>query len=609
MTDDPRQSVADIVASAEIVEARPATPVEGEDWRQSLAENIGVGDYDGDELGPSDGRTGEPVDGVDPAVIEFCAGLDHSDTDNGLRLRKHFGFDIAVLKQSDAPRPAFVGWTGKYWDVDGGGPRALAIAQRLGGRIALEADHLAATPHEIAAIKDAEDAANELDRMEARRDKWDDADKKKARALEVMIDAGEDAAAALEKRQVARRKFAVSSKNKARLEAMLSCASPFIIRDPDDFNADPMVVATDSHTLVFRVIEEDDPECPDPDTVRKIKTVSVDAIEGHRREDWITQSVPVAYDPAATCPTWEAFLAEFQPISSVRKLVQVASGLGLLGLTVQKLIFHYGLGANGKSVFLETLVRVLGSLAVGLPAESITGNTERGAGQASPDLARLYGKNFARVLELPGDKPLHEELVKKLTGGEKIPVRSLFKGYFDFSPKFIAHMSGNGYPRIDGSDNGIWRRMTVVHWPVTLEEARQRNFEEVLAEFAPEHSGILNWLIEGAKAFLVEGLVIPEEVRAATQDYRDEMDDISDFVRACVEVAEKEQVTARTMYDGYVSWCLANAKRPRQEAKFGRVMKTKFHRTDSRIRTYEDCRLHDVPARPGGNEPRNPFDE
>ncbi len=35
-----------------------------------------------------------------------------------------------------------------------------------------------------------------------------------------------------------------------------------------------------------------------------------------------------------------------------------------------------------------------------------------------------------RVLELPATKPLHEDLVKKLTGGEKIPVRTLFKGAF-----------------------------------------------------------------------------------------------------------------------------------------------------------------------------------
>lgn len=67
--------------------------------------------------------------------------------------------------------------------------------------------------------------------------------------------------------------------------------------------------------------------------------------------------------------------------------MRVYSGLGLLGFSLQRIVFHYGSGANGKSVFMETLMRVLGGLACGLPAESITGDTQRGSGQASPDLA------------------------------------------------------------------------------------------------------------------------------------------------------------------------------------------------------------------------------
>ncbi|MEJ1936946.1 hypothetical protein WDZ92_42685, partial [Nostoc sp. NIES-2111] len=76
-------------------------------------------------------------------------------------------------------------------------------------------------------------------------------------------------------------------------------------------------------------------------------------------------------------------------------------GLGLTGIPVQLLFFHYGLGANGKSVFLEVLARVFGALGEGLPAESITGQAQGAAGGASPDLARLPGVRFLRITELP----------------------------------------------------------------------------------------------------------------------------------------------------------------------------------------------------------------
>ena len=54
------------------------------------------------------------------------------------------------------------------------------------------------------------------------------------------------------------------------------------------------------------------------------------------------------------------------------------------------------------------------------------------------------------------------------------------------------------------------------------------------------------------------------------------------------------------MYQSYVAWSEANAKYPIKEARFGRVMAAKIPRNNGRIRTYDDCRLHDVPERVGG---------
>ncbi|WPP05492.1 phage/plasmid primase, P4 family [Methylocella tundrae] len=579
-----------------------ASMVEGAPPREPLAAPAPPLDHsdeidDGTELGPSDSDARQ----VDAGALIRCCELDHSDTDNGKRLLAHFGSELRVLKQGDAKTPSYAAWVGTHWDIDCGNLYAHAVAQKLGGRIGLEADVMAQTPFEEKIIAEADQADDDLAALEKRKAEWSDEDVARARVLKRLVDEGDAARDALKKRKIARRKFAVSSKNKSRIEAMMICAAPFCAVEPDDFNKNPFLFSTRKHTLEF--VREKDLECPDPD-VERMK-VRLDVRDGHRREDMLTRFVPLAYKPKAECPRWLAFLDEFLPDASVREFVQTFSGLGLIGRTVQLLVFHYGSGANGKSVFLETLMRVLGPLAVGLPAESITGQGDRSAGGASPDLARLYGARALRVLELPADKPLHEDLVKKLTGGEKIPVRTLFKGYFEFTPIFSCHMSGNGYPRIDGTDNGIWRRMAVVHWPVTIPEEKRREFEDVLADFAPEYPGILNWLIEGATRFIESGLHMPDSVRAATAEYRSEMDPISDFIADCVSEAPGQYLTARTMYEAYVSWSMANAKKPIFETKFGRVMKTKFERTKTGVRRYLNCQLHDVPYRPDA-EPRNP---
>jgi putative DNA primase/helicase len=555
------------------------------------------------EAGPSD----PPTIGVDRDTVAACSALDHSDTDNGKRLRAHFGGDLVVMAQEDAKAPAFVSWTGTHWDMVGGPMAARVVAQKLGGLIALEADHLAQTPIEADAIARGEAAKIERDALDelmaGKKDSVTAEQERQRRDLTGLIAAGGVAKADLQKRKTARRKFAVSSKNRARIEAMLDCAAPHMLKQADAFNADPFLVATQSHTLRF--VRDLDPENPDPESTRY--TTRVEARPGHRREDLISKLVPVDYAPGAKCPKWTAFLDEFLPVPEIRRFVQVFSGVGLLGITVQRVVMHIGKGANGKSVFMETLMRVLGPLAVGLPAESIVGDTQRGAGQASPDLAKLYGARTLRVLELPADRPLDEALVKKLTGGERIPVRNLFKGYFEFQPVFTGHLSANGFPTISGVDNGIWRRITVVDWPKTIPIERQRDFEDVLADFAPEASGILNWLIEGALAFLRDGLQIPSGVQQATQEYRDDQDPTIAFERACVRAEPGGQVQARSFYEAYVSWSAANAKIPVKETKFGRVMKSRYTRDDAgTVRLYRDIALHDVPARP--DVPRNPDD-
>jgi putative DNA primase/helicase len=546
----------------------------------------------------SDFTDGEPPAGIDDAEtvdaekLAFCATLDHSDTDNAMRLRLHFGEDLLVLAQAKSRAAAFAVWTGTHWDLDTGGPRALAIAQKLGGRIALEVTLLGMTPDEQKAV-DRGKAALEIDD-----DQRTSVQKRHAARAQKAIDAHN-------KRRARRMNHAVTSKNKGRLEAMLACLAPHIMRHPDEFNADPFRVAVRGHTLVFsKRVERRVPANDDPDDSREDFEVTVaeyEASEGQRREDLITQLVPVDFDPAARCPLWEAFLAEMLPSAAVRRMVQVASGLGLLGVTVQKLFFHYGSGANGKSVYMEVMCRMLGDAAVTLPAETFIGEGGQG-GKASPDLARLYGRRHLRVKELPEGEELRENLVKELTGGEEIAVRDLFQGYFDFKPIFTGHMSGNGYPRIQGTDNGIWRRMAVVHWPVTVPPERRRDFEELVSSFAPEHPGILNWLIEGVLIFLREGLVIPSEVEAATQEYRDEMDPTAEFCAACVRSKPGGSISAKDFYQSYVDFVTNAGTRAISPNRFGRIMKRKYQCDKSSIILYRDIELVGVPARSGPSD-------
>jgi putative DNA primase/helicase len=525
---------------------------------------------------------------ADPAYVEFCAEFDTSDTDNGKRMKLHFGDDLVVVAQEKAKTPMFGVWTGTHWDVANGGPKSLAIAQRLGDRIAMETAYIKPNPFEQMWIDQRLEALKiaEGDRSQAEKN---------------AIIAGDKAREAHGKRVKKRMDHAVASKNVAKMNASLTCVAPHIMRSPNEFNADKMMVAARNATLIFRQKKkrQKNPrfrsvtETPDaPEYIDVCFDSRLEVIEGHRRNDLITHVLPVSYDAKATCPHWIVFIESKLPDPDVRRMVQVSSGLGMLGITVQYLFFHYGDGANGKSVYMETLCRILGELSVTLPATSLIG--EGGSsGSASPDLARLFGRRLLRVKELPEGEDLRENLVKELTGGETITARDLFSGYMDFIPIFIAIMSGNGYPRISGTDDGIWRRMAVVHWPRKIAKEDRREFDEIVTSFEPEYSGILNWLIEGVHIFLKEGLVIPEAVNIATQEYRDEMDRTAGFVARCiVKDANAEPVQGKDLYALFVDDTVDQGGKPMNVTAFGRIMGKKFRkeRTSSGV-IYHGIRL------------------
>jgi len=552
---------------------------------------------DGDDLPPDDEISEE--------TFRFCAGLDQSDVDNGQRLIAYFGRDLLVRQEDDVAAGQMLAWTGTHWDLAGGEALAHLIGQKVGDMIKREADYIDATPTEARAIAAGEKAAKELNDLDPDSDTTD-AILARIKELNDLVAAAKKARASLSSRRANRRKWGVGTKNAGRIANMIKCAAPHLRRHPDAFNADPLKVATLTHTLSFVPVRDDDD--PEPDGNRPLidrETGRVQyrlkAVRGHDRDDMLTAVIPFAYRPNAQCRDFETFLDLFQPEPKKRRTVQQYSGMSLTAQPVQRVMFHTGTGGNGKSVFLEVLARVFGDgLSVGVPAETVSGQVQNNPSAPTPDIARCYAKRYLRIAELPKDAPLKMETIKKLTGGERWPVRTMYKGYFEFKPTAKPHMSGNGEPKFDGSDGGMKRRLAIVEWSVTLPPERHRDFEDVVSEIVADGPGILNWLIAGALDFLNNGFVLSDDVLQTTAEHFAEMDPVGQFADAHVSIdAGGAGVPARSMYLAYKTWCEVNGKAHMHETRFGRTMKKKFKRDDSgRVHRYVDVALHDVPDSP-----------
>lgn len=521
----------------------------------------------------SDGRD-EPIH-ADPEAVARCALLDQNDTDNGRRLIEHFGHELIYVREIGWHR-----WCGTHWRVEDGEHHAQRMAQETARRIKLEAHVLHPSPGDRALMQRAEPLAGKAD--------LSDEDK-------ALLRAAAEAEMRLAKRRKSRRDFGVSSGNRARTMNMIAQAEPHMAREPHCVDARPMMLNVANGTLVFErtVTETEDPDAGGEAPVMRRTARARLKLKPHEAADLLAKLIPHAYEPGAVCPRWLDFLERFQPDAATRRFLQVAAGCGLIGgAKTQALIFLYGEGQNGKSVFMEVLAQLLGAYAGRLKPESITGLDAQSGDKATPDFARLQGKRFVAISELPRGAPLKEGLVKTMTGGEPMPVRHLNKGFFDLTPEFIPFMSGNQLPEIGGLDKGIWRRMKFVHWPVAVSEAEKRDMPEVVAGFLAEGPGILNWLIEGALAFLEEGLRDPPGVVEMTTAHREDLDPVGAFIRDCVTDHPGNEVQARDLYTAFRRYCQANAIREWKEKSFAQAMKAKgFRRLDTRIRRWLDIGL------------------
>ena len=81
-----------------------------------------------------------------------------------------------------------------------------------------------------------------------------------------------------------------------------------------------------------------------------------------QREDYCTKVAGAR--PGGECPIWLAFLDRITGKNpEIQKYLQRVAGYCTTGVTSEHVLFFlYGTGANGKSVFISTLVGILGEL-------------------------------------------------------------------------------------------------------------------------------------------------------------------------------------------------------------------------------------------------------
>lgn len=282
---------------------------------------------------------------------------------------------------------------------------------------------------------------------------------------------------------------------------------------------------------------------------------------------------------------WLAFLDQiFNGDLELIRYIQKALGYSLSGDTSEQCAFFlYGTGRNGKSTFLEVVRKIMGDYATNIQPESIM--VKASTNTANSDIARLKGARLVTSVEPNEGMRLNEGLLKQLTGDDMITARKLYGDEFEFRPEFKLWMATNHKPTIRGTDLGIWRRIHIIPFTVTIpEEVVDKNLPYKLMKELPD---ILAWMADGYKLWKSEGLRKPKVIADAVEEYRNEMDVISAFL-ASDYVIQGGECKAQALYAVYCQWAAECNEYKMPSRKFGLEMTKRYNKVKKRDAFYYD---------------------
>lgn len=271
----------------------------------------------------------------------------------------------------------------------------------------------------------------------------------------------------------------------------------------------------------------------------------------HRPDDYMTKLAAVAPDASCPTPLWSKFLSTVTAgDADLQKFLARMCGYALTGsIDEHALFFLYGLGSNGKGVFVNTVSGVMGDYHHVAPIETFT---ESSTDRHPTELAMLRGARMVTAAETEEGRRWAESKIKVLTGGDPISARFMRQDFFEFTPQFKLIIAGNHKPGLRSVDEAIRRRFNMIPFSVTVPKAeRDISLSEKLKS---EWPGILAWMIEGCISWQNNRLAPPSAVIEATKNYLEAEDALLTFIEeVCVKDPQLSTVVG-TLFMKWKEW-------------------------------------------------------
>ena len=277
---------------------------------------------------------------------------------------------------------------------------------------------------------------------------------------------------------------------------------------------------------------------------------------------WLHQ-LPVEWNPDATCPEVDRFLAEILPDQEHVDLVYEMMGYCLLpGQSLKKAFLLTGSGDNGKSVLLRLLQRLLGEdNCAAIPLRQLSDSRFQ--------TARLPGKLLNACGDMGKASVADTQVVKLITGGDPITAEHKNGHPFDFTATCKLVFAANSLPTTFYHEDAWHNRWVVIEFARTFDAEAIAAWVQEGREarlFAPDQvQGMLVKVVQAAARLMERGRFdLPDAVCQAGERYAMSNSPVLQFLE---EHPFTDQADAKRseLWPRYVDWGDKVAGLPRNQ--------------------------------------------
>jgi putative DNA primase/helicase len=276
----------------------------------------------------------------------------------------------------------------------------------------------------------------------------------------------------------------------------------------------------------------------------------------------VTKTLGGCPNPGWAGSAWAEFLMSAVPDADSRRWLQLWAGSCLKGVSNDRcLLFIYGPGGTGKSLFVEVLMHAFGDYACILPAEILMG---RPGADAPYWKATLRGKRLAVINETAEGDYWNSPAAKSLSGGDTIHARNPYGLPFAFQPQFKIVVVSNEPPNLGRVDSAIRDRLVVFPFaqrPTTPDTGLK-------ARLLSEADFVLGWALEGFYALRDQfsdrlTAAAPQMIADATSAYLADVDLVGEWLEEQTETDWQAEYPPHMIYASYVRFVEQMGRRPK----------------------------------------------